>query len=208
MQEQYFLLYIRLLLIKEFYVLFIMDSVTRYAMAQREIGLAVGEPPTARGYTPSVFAKLPSLLERAGNGARGSITGIYSVLVEGDDISADPLTDAVRAILDGHIVLSRKLANAGYYPAIDILQSISRLTSELLSDTQKARRDRILRWYATFRDSEDLINIGAYEKGSNPQIDESIDQYGRLMEYFRQEIKESSPMHKTDSELTKLVNGN
>ncbi|MBN1164720.1 MAG: FliI/YscN family ATPase [Candidatus Krumholzibacteriota bacterium] len=186
-------------------VLFMMDSVTRYAMAQREIGLAVGEPPTARGYTPSVFAKLPALLERAGNGSRGSITGFYSVLVEGDDISADPLTDAIRAILDGHIVLSRRLANANLYPAVDILESISRLAPVFLTADRKARRERILKWYTDYREAEDLINIGAYEKGSNPDIDIAVTMCKELREFFRQDLLESSSFENTSTSLAGLI---
>jgi len=188
-------------------VLFIMDSITRYAMALREIGLAVGEPPTARGYTPSVFAKLPAILERAGNGSRGSITGLYSVLIEGDDISADPLTDAIRAILDGHVVLSRKLANMGLYPAVDILESVSRLAPELLDGRQSKRRDGILKWFADYREAEDLINIGAYESGSNPEVDKAIEMVGRLRGFFRQNIKDSSPLSYTEDCLGTIING-
>jgi len=186
-------------------VMFMMDSVTRYAMAQREIGLAVGEPPTARGYTPSVFAKLPALLERAGNGSSGSITGFYTVLVEGDDISADPLTDAIRAILDGHIVLSRRLANTNHFPAIDILESISRLAPVFLAEDQKIRRDKVLKWFADYREAEDLINIGAYEKGSNPSIDSAIDMNSKLGEYFRQDISEKVVFRKNESLLSGIV---
>ncbi|MBN2071835.1 MAG: FliI/YscN family ATPase [Candidatus Krumholzibacteriota bacterium] len=186
-------------------VLFMMDSVTRYAMAQREIGLAVGEPPTARGYTPSVFARLPALLERAGNGSTGSITGFYTVLVEGDDISADPLTDAIRAILDGHIVLSRRLANTNHFPAIDILESISRLAPVFLAEDQKKRRDKVLKWFADYREAEDLINIGAYEKGSNPAIDSAMEMNGKLNEYFRQDMGERVVFEQAESLLSSIV---
>jgi len=189
-------------------VLFIMDSITRYAMAQREIGLAIGEPPTARGYTPSVFAKLPALLERAGSSAAGSITGLYSVLVEGDDVSADPLTDAVRAILDGHIILSRKLANMGQYPAVDVLESVSRLAPVLLNEEQKSRREKVLKWFADYREAEDLINIGAYEKGSNPSIDEAIEMTSRLRRLFKQDIGESFSLRQTEMELSSIIGNN
>ncbi|MBU8922774.1 MAG: FliI/YscN family ATPase [Bacteroidales bacterium] len=188
-------------------VMFMMDSVTRYAMAQREIGLAVGEPPTSRGYTPSVFAKLPALLERAGSGTTGSITGFYTVLVEGDDISADPLTDAIRAILDGHVVLSRRLANMNQYPAIDVLQSISRLAPVFLSPQQKERRDKVMKWLADYREAEDLINIGAYVTGSNPSIDTAIEMNDQLRQFFRQEISESISFAETESSLAGIVDG-
>ncbi|RKZ05909.1 hypothetical protein DRQ05_05610, partial [bacterium] len=188
-------------------VLFIMDSVTRYAMAQREIGLAIGEPPTSRGYTPSVFAKLPALLERAGSSANGSITGFYSVLVEGDDVSADPLTDAVRAILDGHIILSRRIANTGQYPAVDVLESVSRLASALLNQRQQQVREKVLRWFANYREAEDLINIGAYERGSNPTIDEAIEMTQKLREFFRQPIEQSFSFAETEKALMNIVGG-
>ncbi|OQX84930.1 MAG: hypothetical protein B6D63_03530 [Candidatus Latescibacteria bacterium 4484_7] len=188
-------------------VLFIMDSVTRYAMAQREIGLAIGEPPTSRGYTPSVFAKLPALLERAGSSANGSITGFYSVLVEGDDVSADPLTDAVRAILDGHIILSRRIANTGQYPAVDVLESVSRLASALLNERQQQVREKVLRWFANYREAEDLINIGAYERGSNPTIDEAIEMTQKLREFFRQPIEQSFSFAETEKALMNIVGG-
>jgi len=186
-------------------VLFIMDSITRYAMAQREIGLAIGEPPTSRGYTPSVFAKLPALLERAGSSAHGSITGLYSVLVEGDDVSADPLTDAVRAILDGHIILSRKIANTGHYPAIDVLESVSRLAPVLLNEEQQRRREKVLRWFANYREAEDLINIGAYERGSNPEIDEAIEKTNQLMDFFKQSVDESFTLSETERALSQIT---
>jgi len=154
-------------------VMLMMDSVTRIAMAQREIGLAVGEPPTTRGYTPSVFALLPKLLERSGRGDKGSITALYTVLVEGDDMN-EPVADAVRSILDGHIVLSRKLANANHYPAIDVLASISRVMKDVVPDRLKEAVKRILADLAVYRENEDLINIGAYKHGTNEKIDRSI----------------------------------
>lgn len=154
-------------------VLLMMDSVTRVAMAQREIGLAIGEPPTTRGYTPSVFAMLPRLLERAGPGVIGTITGIFTVLIDNDDMN-DPVGDAVRGILDGHIILSRKLAQANHYPAIDVLQSVSRLMPRITSQEDQAVADKSRRLLATYRASEDLIRIGAYERGTDPDTDRAI----------------------------------
>src|SRR5208282_2101236 len=151
-------------------VLLMMDSVTRLAMAQREIGLAVGEPPATRGYTPSVFSLLPQLLERAGAGELGTITGLFTVLVEADDMN-DPVADAVRSILDGHIVLTRELATQNHYPAIDVLESVSRLTRDLISDKQLGLSGSAREHLAVFRRNQDLINIGAYPPGSNPAID-------------------------------------
>ena len=157
-----------------------MDSLTRFAMAQREIGLAIGEPPVSRGYTPSVFAVMPKLLERAGNSDRGSITGLYTVLVDGDDMT-EPVTDTARGILDGHIVLSRKIANRNHYPAIDILQSVSRVMNDIVDNDHKAMAYEIKKLMAVYRDAEDLINIGAYVKGSNDEIDEAISKIKKLM---------------------------
>jgi FliI/YscN family ATPase len=155
-------------------VLLMMDSVTRFAMAQREVGLAAGEPPTAKGYPPSVFAMLPGLLERAGNGARGSITALYTVLVDGDDHN-EPIADAVRAILDGHIVLSRDLAGRNHYPAIDIMQSVSRTIGDVTDLDHRARVAKVREWLATLRDSEDLVSLGAYVKGANPRLDTALE---------------------------------
>ncbi len=155
-------------------VLLVMDSVTRFAMAQREIGLAVGEPPATKGYTPSVFATLPRLLERAGNDSgEGSLTALYTVLVEGDDMQ-DPIGDAVRGILDGHIVLSRDLAAAGHYPAVDVLASASRVMNAVTSEKHQQLASKIRGLLAAYREAEDLINIGAYQPGSNPRIDEAV----------------------------------
>lgn len=154
-------------------VLLLMDSLTRFSMAQREIGLAVGEPPVTRGYTPSVYAAMPKLLERSGTSSKGSITGLYSVLVDGDDMN-EPITDTARGILDGHIVLSRQLAHRNHYPAIDVLASISRLMTDIVDDDHKARANELRRNLAIYRDAEDLINVGAYVRGSNPDIDLSI----------------------------------
>lgn len=170
-------------------VMLLMDSVTRIAMAQREIGLAIGEPPATKGYTPSVFALLPVLLERAGTNTRGSITGLYTVLVEGDDMN-EPISDAVRSILDGHVSLSRRLAAMNQYPAIDSLNSISRLAPEVATDEEQALSGEIRELMAVYRESEDLINIGAYAKGSNPKIDRAIDLIGPLNTFFRQGMRE------------------
>lgn len=167
-----------------------MDSVTRMAMAQREVGLAAGEPPTTRGYTPSVFAMLPSFLERSGTTeGEGSITGLYTVLVEGDDMN-EPIADAVRGILDGHIVLSRQLAARNLYPSVDILQSISRVMVDIVPPDHVFAARKMAEIVATYRDAEDLINIGAYQKGSNPAIDQSIDLIGPIESFIRQGIKE------------------
>ncbi|HOP99893.1 MAG TPA: flagellar protein export ATPase FliI [Acetivibrio clariflavus] len=166
-------------------VLLLMDSLTRFAMAQREIGLAVGEPPVSRGYTPSVFSIMPKLLERAGNSERGSITGLYTVLVDGDDLT-EPVTDTARGILDGHIVLSRALANRNQYPAIDVLASVSRVMSDIIDDRHKEIANKIKKLMAIYRDAEDLINIGAYVKGSNEKIDLAIKYNDKILEFIEQ----------------------
>ncbi|MFN8109647.1 MAG: FliI/YscN family ATPase [Thermoleophilia bacterium] len=170
-------------------VLLMMDSVTRLAMAQREVGLAIGEPPATRGYTPSVFAMLPRLLERAGTSARGTITGLYTVLVEGDDMN-EPVADAVRGILDGHIVLSRALAHRGHYPAVDILQSVSRLTGQLLTPDERAAAGRLRELMAAHHRAEDLIAIGAYVPGSDPRVDEARAKHHRIEAFLRQTVDE------------------
>lgn len=171
-------------------VLFMMDSITRFAMASREVGLAIGEPPTAKGYTPSVFSQLPKLLERVGTTeGQGSITGIYTVLVEGDDLN-DPIADAIRSIADGHIVLSRDLANQGHYPSIDVLGSISRVMTDIVSPEQMAARNKLASVMATYKKSEDLINIGAYVAGSNPQIDYAIKKIPEINAFLRQSVEE------------------
>ena len=172
-------------------VLLLMDSVTRFAMAQREIGLAVGEPPTTRGYVPSVFALLPKLLERSGMAARGSITGFYTILVEADDMN-DPIADSVRSILDGHIVLSRKLANKYHYPAIDVLSSVSRMMPDVVTPSHLRAAGRLKEALAAYLDAEDLINIGAYVKGSNPKIDWAIQVVDSINAFLRQDINERS----------------
>lgn len=170
-------------------VMFMMDSVTRLAMSQREVGLAIGEPPTTKGYTPSVFAMLPKLLERAGNARTGSITGLYTVLVEGDDMT-EPVADAVRSILDGHIVLSRRLASAGHYPAVDVLESVSRVMTSITSELHRQAVHRLVDMMATYREAEDLINIGAYVRGSNPRIDEALRNWEKIRGFLRQPANE------------------
>jgi len=187
-------------------VLLLMDSLTRVAMAQREIGLAVGEPPTAKGYTPSVFALLPRLLERAGNSDKGSITGLYTVLVEGDDLD-EPISDASRAILDGHIVLSRQLASKGHYPAIDVLQSVSRLRREVTDKAQQTWAQQILELIATYRESEDLISIGAYAEGSNPKVDLAIRKMPQVERFLRQEINQAFTFPEIRSEMQAFTQG-
>ena len=181
-----------------------MDSVTRFAMAQREIGLALGEPPTMKGYTPSVFTLLPKLLERAGTSAnRGTITGLYTVLVEGDDTN-EPIADALRSILDGHIVLRRELAMQNHYPAIDILSSISRVMDDIISSSQKENANKLKAVMATYRKSEDLINIGAYVAGSNPKIDYAIEMNDRANGYLMQEIEDCVTYDESVQQLEEL----
>jgi len=173
-------------------VLLLMDSLTRYAQAQREVGLAIGEPPATKGYPPSVFAKLTQLVERAGNGngRGGSITAFYTVLVEGDD-QRDPIADAARAVLDGHIVLSRELAESGHYPAIEIDASISRVMTEITDDHHLQTVRRFRRLYSTYRQHQDLINVGAYTRGSDSRIDEAIEMHPKLMEFLHQGMDQS-----------------
>jgi flagellum-specific ATP synthase len=178
-------------------VLFQMDSVTRFAMAQREIGLSMGEPPASKGYTPSVFASLPKLLERAGMApGQGSITGIYSVLVEGDDMD-DPIADSVRAILDGHIVLSRKIAQKNHFPAIDVLASASRVMRSVIEPSHLDWSGKIREWLAVYAQAEDLINVGAYVKGSNPKIDQAVASIDRINQFLRQGIDEKASISDT-----------
>jgi FliI/YscN family ATPase len=167
-------------------VLLMMDSVTRFAMAQREVGLAAGEPPTAKGYPPSVFALLPSLLERSGNSDKGSITALYTVLVDGDDHN-EPIADAVRSILDGHIVLSRDLASRNHYPAIDVSRSISRTITEVTDREHLGRVAQVREWLATIRDSEDLVSVGAYVKGANPRLDRALERRDAIEAFLCQE---------------------
>jgi flagellum-specific ATP synthase len=185
-------------------VLFMMDSVTRFAMAQREIGLAVGEPPSSRGYTPSVFSLLPRLLERTGNGERGSITAFYTVLVEGDDMN-EPIADAVRGILDGHIVLARALATANQFPAIDVLESVSRLVREISSAAELELAGKARDLLALYRKHEDLIAIGAYAKGSNPRIDLAIERHEPLLQFLRQKIEEKFTRAESFEQIGALV---
>jgi len=177
-------------------VMLMFDSVTRYAKAQREIGLAIGEPPATRGYTPSVFENLPKLLERSGTSDRGSITGFYTVLVDGDDMD-EPISDAVRGILDGHVILSRRLAQQYHYPAIDVLSSISRLANRVSGSTTKKAAGYIRRLMAVYRESEDMINVGAYQKGSNPAIDEAIAHHDKIEAFLTQEVSDRAPIETT-----------
>jgi flagellum-specific ATP synthase len=185
-------------------VLLVMDSVTRLAMAQREIGLAAGEPPSQKGYTPSVFHLLPKVLERAGNFQRGSITGFFTVLVEGDDFN-EPICDAVRGILDGHFILSRQLAAQGHYPALDILHSVSRLTSAIASPQQQEAARRIREALAAYRDSEDLIQLGAYVAGANPALDAGIRLRPELLGFLRQSHTENAALAETLTQLDALA---
>jgi FliI/YscN family ATPase len=185
-------------------VLLIADSVTRLAMAQREIGLAAGEPPSQKGYTPSVFSLLPKIFERAGNFRNGSITAFFTVLVEGDDFN-EPITDAVRAILDGHVVLSRDLAAMGHYPAIDVLNSVSRLANRVATPAQRDAARRMKEALGAYRQSEDLINLGAYVAGSNSQLDTAIRMRPRLLEFLRQDADTSVPFDKTVETLRELT---
>ncbi|MEX2396659.1 MAG: FliI/YscN family ATPase, partial [Balneolales bacterium] len=168
-------------------VLLMMDSVTRIAMAQREIGLASGEPPTTKGYTPSVFAMLPRLLERAGTTGKGSITGLYTVLVDNDDMN-EPIADAVRSILDGHIVLSRSLAHKNHYPAIDVLSSVSRIMNQVVDPANRKIAERAREVLAVYAEAEDLISIGAYSKGSSPKIDEAISKIDKMNDFLKQDV--------------------
>jgi flagellum-specific ATP synthase len=186
-------------------VLLMMDSVTRFAMAQREVGLALGEPPTTKGYTPSVFTLLPKLLERAGTAAgKGAITGLYTVLVEGDDHN-EPVADAVRSILDGHIVLTRELAMQNHYPAIDVLRSISRVMTDVAAADHLACAGRVKSILAAYRKAEDLINIGAYVNGSNPRIDQAIRLIEPLNRYLVQGIDEQAGLSESVAQLRALT---
>ncbi len=184
-------------------VLLMMDSLTRFAMAQREIGLSIGEPPVARGYTPSIYADLPKLLERSGNFKEGSITGIYTVLVEGDD-SNEPVSDTVRGIIDGHIMLSRKVAMSNRYPAIDVLASISRLMSDIVLPEQKAAASNFRQLLSVYEANFDLISIGAYKKGSNQQLDEAVEKIDRLYDFLKQKVDESYTLDETVIQLISL----
>ncbi len=183
-------------------VLLLMDSLTRFAMAQREVGLSIGEPPVSRGYTPSVFGAMPKLLERAGNSEKGSITGLYTVLVDGDDMT-EPVTDTARGILDGHIVLSRSLANRNQYPAIDVLASVSRVMSDIISKEHKYAAAEVKKALAIYRDAEDLINIGAYVKGSNEKIDHALSLIDGILGFIQQSTEDRF----TFSEVLDLLEG-
>jgi flagellum-specific ATP synthase len=185
-------------------VIFMMDSVTRLCMAQREIGLAVGEPPSAKGYTPSVFALIARFLERSGTSKRGSITGFYNVLVDGDDFT-EPITDAVRSVLDGHIVLSRKMASQNHFPAADILNSNSRLMLNLIKARHRELAAEARKLLSTYESMEDLINIGAYMPGSQPEIDRSIHKRPELLKFLRQEPEESFTLEETLSQLDRVT---
>ncbi|KGM08205.1 Flagellum-specific ATP synthase FliI [Methylophaga thiooxydans] len=187
-------------------VLLLMDSLTRYAQAQREIALAIGEPPATKGYPPSVFSLLPQLVERAGNGPAGggAITAIYTVLTEGDD-QQDPVADAARAILDGHIVLSRQLAESGHYPAVDVEASISRVMPHIISAEHLQRAQQFKQMYATFRQNQDLINVGAYSRGSDPLIDEAITMFPALQQLLRQSMDQAVNWQQSDNSLKQVI---
>ncbi|MFQ5607020.1 MAG: FliI/YscN family ATPase [Candidatus Zixiibacteriota bacterium] len=185
-------------------VALMMDSITRVAMAQREVGLAIGEPPATKGYTPSVYATLPRLLERAGAGERGTITGFYTVLVEGDDMN-EPVSDLSRSILDGHVALSRRLAARNQYPAVDVLQSVSRLMRNVTGPETQELAAEVRELYAVFAEAEDLINIGAYNKGTSAKIDRAIDTVDALDEFFRQGIDEKADYHESVRELAAIL---
>jgi flagellum-specific ATP synthase len=185
------------------HVLLMMDSLTRLALAQRDVGLAIGEPPATRGYPPSVFAFLPRLLERAGTGEKGSITGIYTVLVEGDDMN-EPVSDTARGILDGHIVLSRDLAMKNHYPAIDLLQSISRIMKDIVSEEQNAAAGRLKEILSVYREAEELINLGAYKKGNNPRLDFAVKTRDTIASFLRQPVGELSLPEDTRKQLLEL----
>lgn len=187
-------------------VILMMDSVTRFALAQREIGLAVGEPPTTRGFTPSVFSLLPKLLERTGRAeGKGSITGLYTVLVEGDDLT-EPISDSIRSILDGHIILSRDLANQNHYPAIDVLNSVSRVMVDIVSDEQMMLVNQLIEIMATYQESADLINIGAYVKGNNPKIDHAIKMIDPINKFLKQGIFEKVNYKETIEQMKAVLN--
>ncbi len=187
-------------------VLLMMDSVTRFAMAQREVGLAVGEPPTTKGYPPSVYAAMPRLLERAGNGSQGSITGFYTVLVEGDDMQ-DPIGDAVRSITDGHVSLARDLASRGHYPAIDVLDSVSRSMLEVTGEEHRGLASEMRQILATYGEAEDLVNIGAYVSGSNPEIDRALRVMPQIREFLRQDLFEATPFEEIEARMAAALKG-
>jgi flagellum-specific ATP synthase len=185
-------------------VMLLMDSLTRYAMAQREVGLAIGEPPVSRGYTPSVFSMIPRLLERAGNSDKGSITGLYTVLVDGDDLT-EPVTDTARSVLDGHVVLSRKIANRNHYPSIDVLASVSRCMSDIVEKEHKVAANEFKKSMAIYANSEDLINIGAYVKGSSEEIDDAIAKHSAINEFLTQDVDEKIELEDSITKLKEIV---
>ena len=185
-------------------VMLMMDSITRVATAQREIGLAIGEPPTTRGYTPSTFAMLPRLLERAGMGEKGSVTGLYTVLVEGDDMD-EPVADAVRSILDGHIVLSRRLQSQGHYPAIDVLESVSRVMVDVVSPEHSEQSNKVKEVLVNYREAEDLINVGAYQQGNNAQIDVAIQNIDEINGFLRQITEEQIDFQGAQQQMMTLL---
>lgn len=187
-------------------VMLMMDSITRFATAQRELGLAIGEPPSTRGYTPSVFAILPKLLERAGNSDVGSVTGIYTVLVEGDD-NNEPVADTARSILDGHIVLDRRLANSGHYPAIDVCGSLSRVMANIVDSAHVSAANRFRELVTAYREIEELVAIGAYQQGAKPLADEAIAKWPLISGFLRQTKDEAAPLEQTVNELMEIVNG-
>lgn len=184
-------------------VLLMMDSLTRFSMAQREIGLASGEPPVSRGYPPSVYSEMPKLLERAGRSDKGSITGLYTVLVDGDDFN-EPITDTARSILDGHIMLNRKLAHKNHYPAIDVLQSISRCMSQIAEKEHKSCAGRLKNVLATYSEAEDLINIGAYKAGSNPGIDYAIKKIEEVNQFLMQDVSDKYTFEESVALMKKI----
>ena len=185
-------------------VLFLLDSVTRFAMAQREIGLAVGEAPSSRGYTPSVFSLLPRLMERTGASEHGAITAFYTVLVEGDDMN-EPIADAVRGILDGHLVLTRALATANHFPAIDVLESVSRLVRDITTPEEQQLTGAARDLLAVYRDNEDLVNIGAYVRGANPRLDLAISRREALTHFLRQQVDDRTPRKESLDRLASIL---
>ncbi len=184
-------------------VMLMMDSITRFAMAQREVGLSIGEPPSTKGYTPSVFSLMPKLLERAGMSTKGSITGLFTILVENDDMN-DPIGDTARAILDGHVVLTRQLAARGHYPPIDIMESVSRVMPDVVTEKHRKAASKFKELISVYDEAEDLINIGAYVKGSNPMIDRSVKYHADIISFLRQDIMESAPFRETIVRMEQL----
>lgn len=184
-------------------VLLMVDSLTRWAMAQREVGLAVGEPPTTRGYPPSVFAGLPKILERAGNSDKGSITAIYTVLVEADDFN-EPISDTVRSIVDGHIILSRRLAESNHYPAVDVLASVSRLMNDIVTEEHREAANRLRSLMSAYESAKDLIEIGAYKSGTNPLVDKAVEMKDEIDSFLKQGVFEKASFEETLQKLLDL----